>query len=54
MANKPSAPAPAGNRARRLALARLIERNLPAKPQPGGESVVPDSALAEAVKALKE
>jgi hypothetical protein len=41
-------------RKRRLALARLIERNFPAKPDPRGQSVVPDTALSEAVKALKE
>jgi hypothetical protein len=41
-------------RTRRLALARLIERNLPAKPTPNGETVVPDSALTAAIKALKE
>lgn len=41
-------------RTRRLALARLIERNLPSKPAPNGETIVPDSALVAAIKALKE
>lgn len=42
------------DRKRRLALARLIERNMPAKPDPQSETVVPDSVLAQAIKALKE
>lgn len=42
------------DRKRKLALARLIERNLPANPDPKSESVVPDTLLAEAIKALKE
>lgn len=42
------------DRKRRLALARLIERNLPAKPEASSESVVPDSVLAEAIKTLRE
>lgn len=41
-------------RKRRLALAKIIERNMPAKPDPKSETVVPDSVLAEAIKALKE
>ena len=44
----------ADTRKRRLALARLIERNMPAKPDPKSETVVPDTALAEVIKTLRE
>jgi hypothetical protein len=41
-------------RQRRMALAKLLERNLPAKPDPKGQTVVPDADLSAAVLALKE
>ena len=37
-------------RSRKLALAKLLERNLPAKPDPQGETVLPDSAITAAIK----
>lgn len=42
------------SRQRRMALAKLLERNLPAKPATNGVTVVPDTAITQAVQALKE
>lgn len=43
------------DRKRRLALAKLIESNLPAKPaSPDSGTVVPDSVLTQAIKTLRE
>lgn len=45
----------ATSRKRRLALAKLIESNMPAKPaEPDDVTVVPDSVLTQAIKTLRE
>lgn len=44
----------AGAKERRMALAKLLEGSLPAKPTPKGSTALPDTAIAEAAKALKE